>query len=63
MRKRNPDVCFITASGHDVRLKWENNEYRAYMDKHNGHEFEYMKLGSCNPEPLKKYILERRQNG
>lgn len=62
-KKQNPDICFRTEAGYDVRLRWEGAEYRAQMDKHKGMGFVDMRLGSCNPGPLKKYIMEVRNNG
>ena len=59
---KNPDIIFRINAGL-VKLAWNGSEYRAYLDKNNGWGFQEMRLGSCNPEPLKKYIMEVRNNG
>ena len=61
-QKEHPDILFKIDAG-DVKLVWNGSEYRAYLNKNNGWGFQEMKLGSCNPEPLKKYIMEVRNNG
>lgn len=61
-QKEHPDILFKIDAG-DVNLAWNGSEYRAYLNKNNGWGFQEMKLGSCNPEPLKKYIMEVRNNG
>ena len=60
-QKEHPDILFKIDAG-DVKLAWNGSEYRAYLNKNNGWGFQEMKLGSCNPEPLKKYIMEVRNN-
>lgn len=60
--KKYPDIIFHIEAG-CVKLAWNDSEYRAYLNKNNGWGFQEMKLGSCNPEPLKKYIMEVRNNG
>lgn len=49
------DIEFKTNSGQIIKLIFKKPEYRAY--KFNGLKWVDMKLGSSDPDSLKKYIL------
>ena len=57
IRRKTPDVVFKTFSGKTVKLTFEKNEYKTYMETDG--VWRAMWLGSVVPEPLKEYI-ERR---
>lgn len=59
LRKRHPDVNFITKNGTVVRLIFENTEYRAYSYDVASGKWAQMALGSSNPETLQKFIEGR----
>lgn len=59
--KKHPDIEFKISAG-DVRLRWKGAEYRAYLNR-GKFGYEEMMLGACDPESLKKYIVEERNNG
>ena len=59
LRKRYPDVDFVTEKGATVRLMFENTEYRAYFYDLTFGKWAPMSLGSANPDALRTFI-ERR---
>jgi hypothetical protein len=59
LKKRYPDIDFITAKGTAVRLMFENTEYRAYFYDATFKKWASMFLGSANPDTLRKFIEGR----
>ena len=57
-RVMKPEYHFTSGTGKDIKLVFERVEYRAYQKF--GSDWIDMRLGSVNPEPLIKYIKERK---